>query len=115
MVAGVEIVGILLGSLPLLLAALEFYGKGIRAAIRFKRYHAGLASLANNLRGFVARFRNNMTLLLTGLVHGPELERCINSGGKLWKDLRVEKKLRQRLAPNDDAYFGLVEEVDRTI
>lgn len=50
MVTGVETAGLVLGSIPLILASLEFYANGIAVTKRYWRYKEEFKSLVVELR-----------------------------------------------------------------
>jgi hypothetical protein len=68
MVTGVETAGLVLGSIPLILASLEFYAKGIAVTRRCFKYEQQFKSLINELRTENAICTNTLNLLLTGIV-----------------------------------------------
>jgi len=68
MVTGVETAGLVLGSIPLILASLEFYAKGIAVTRRCFKYEQQFNSLINELRTENAICTNTLNLLLTGIV-----------------------------------------------
>ena len=67
--SGFEVAGVVLGSLPLIISALEHYAEGIATAKRFWRYKTELRSLilqVNTERGI---FINTLEQLLTGIMY----------------------------------------------
>jgi len=96
--SGFEVAGVVLGSLPLIISALEHYAEGIATAKRFWRYKTELRSLilqVNTERGI---FINTLEQLLTGIVRVDHMTDFLaNPGGDAWRDLEVDSKLKERL------------------
>lgn len=98
MVTGIETAGLVLGSLPLVISALEHYAEGISTIIKWWHFKKEILCLVRSLEAEQARFLNTCELVLEGLVPAPDLERLIqNAGGEEWKDNELDAKLRRRL------------------
>ncbi|KAF2470024.1 uncharacterized protein BDR25DRAFT_304010 [Lindgomyces ingoldianus] len=105
--SGFEIAGVVLGSLPLIISALEHYAEGIATAKRFWKYKTELRSLilqVNTERGI---FINTLEQLLTGIVRGEHMDDFL-SNRDLWKEKYVDAKLKSRLRGAYDIYLGNV-------
>ena len=68
MVTGVETAGLVLGSIPLIVKALELCVKGSANCKRFWRYRRELESLLHELRTEETVFVNTINILLFGVV-----------------------------------------------
>jgi hypothetical protein len=68
MVTGVETAGLILGSIPLIISALEHYAEGIETIGKWWRYKRELASLKRILGAEYDRFLNTLEELLAGIV-----------------------------------------------
>ena len=107
--SGFEIVGVILGALPLVISALEHYAQGASTAKRFWRYKPELKSLLRQIKTENAIFVNTCEALLTGIVHVDQMAFFLeNPGGQLWRDPKIEKKIEERLK---GAYEGYSETV----
>ena len=96
--SGLEVAGVVLGSLPLVISALEHYANGINTAKRFWRYKSEIQSLilqVNTERGI---FINTIEQLLTGVVRFEQMDAFLSSpGGDDWKGVDIEEILQDRL------------------
>src|SRR4051794_4057127 len=66
--SGFEVAGVVLGSLPLVISALEHYRDGLRSIQRWRKYERELQSLVRNLETERAKLQNVCEKLLVGLV-----------------------------------------------
>jgi hypothetical protein len=115
MVTGVETAGLVLGSIPLILASLEFYSKGIAATKRCLRYKEQFLNLVNELSTENAICTNNINLLLVGVVKPKHMaEFLMNPNGDRWKDAQFDQRLKQRLGNSYDSYIATIEEINKT-
>ena len=96
--SGFEVAGVVLGSLPLIISALEHYAEGIATAKRFWRYKTELRSLILQVNTEQGIFINTLEQLLTGIVRVDHMTDFLaNPGGDAWRDLGVDSKLKERL------------------
>ena len=96
--SGFEIAGVILGSIPLVISALEHAGEGISAIQRWRKYKRELESLIRNLQTEQLRLQDVCEKLLIGLVPASQVEAMINDPlGKLWSREDIENKIRLRL------------------
>ncbi|KAF7506265.1 hypothetical protein GJ744_012073 [Endocarpon pusillum] len=94
--SGIELAGLVLGALPVVVAGLESYIKGVATIKRYFKYKNELKSLRTSLTTEYDIFRNNCEELLEGLVQTQKMALLlIDPGGALWKDPAIEKKLRR--------------------
>jgi len=109
MATGIEVAGLILGSLPLLLAGLEFYGKGIAITRRYRKYSSEVEMLVGELKGEIAVYQNSIESLVLGVVHAKDVvEFLADPGGKLWTNASFERKLKTRLGPSYDPYLDTI-------
>ena len=109
MVTGIETAGLVLGSLPLVISALEHYAEGISTIIKWWHFKKEILCLVRSLEAEQARFLNTCELLLEGLVPAQDLEKLIqNAGGEQWKDDELDAKLRRRLHRSHMPYLNSV-------
>ena len=108
--SGIEVAGLVLGTIPLIAAGLETYIQGVATIRRYLKYKNELKSLLRALTTEYDIFRNSCEELLEGLVQTRTMALLLQDpGGDPWKDPMLEKKLRIRL---QGAYTGYLETVD---
>lgn len=113
MATGLEIAGVVLGSLPLIIAALEHYAQGVAAAKRFLRYRLEMKSILTELTTQKSIFINTCEILLTGMVPVQEMSAFLREPGEeLWKDTLLDQKLRERLGTSYDGYIETIKGMD---
>ncbi|KFY11502.1 hypothetical protein V492_04428 [Pseudogymnoascus sp. VKM F-4246] len=111
--SGIEIAGLILGSIPLVISALEHYKNGIDVIRDFRNYRSTLNSLKTKLSIQEELYRGTLKrLLLPELslveVHALFLETGSEINGALWGTKDIEDKLRKKLG---DRRFRLFMEV----
>lgn len=105
--SGLEVIGIVLGGIPLIISALEHYKDGTHAIQIWRKYKTELASVIRQLRVQQSRLTNVCETLLEGLGLGGRIEAMIKEPfGSLWHDEGTKKKLTQRLHRD----YGIFEE-----
>lgn len=103
--SGFEVVGVVLGTLPLAISALEHYRDGLRVIQRWRRYERELQSLIRNLETERAKLQNVCEMLLTGLVSHSRIEAMVDDPlGSLWLEEGILKKVRVRLWRSWDVF-----------
>lgn len=114
--SGVEVAGLVLGSIPLVVAALEHYAEGVESIKKGWRYRLELQSLANDLEAEYGRFLLTCERLLRDIVSEEELELLMKDpGGPRWKDTELENKLRKRLQFSYATYLKCIDDMARTL
>lgn len=112
--SGLEVAGVVLGSLPLVISALEHYAKGVHTAKRYWRYKSELRALILQIDTERGIFINTLEQLLSGLVRIEHMSDFLsNPGGKIWQDVDVQ--LKQRLRSAYEVYFGNVSGMARSL
>ena len=116
MVTGVETAGLVLGSIPLVVSALEHYAEGVTTITKWWSYKRELASLVRVLDAEYARFLGTCEKLLEGLIAPDEMEKLIAfPGGDLWKNHELDRKLKSRLDRSYSSYLRSVEDMAEAI
>jgi len=96
--SGFEVAGVVLGSIPLVISALEHYRHGFRAIQRWRKYDREFQSLIRNLETERAKLQNVCEKLLLGLVPPSRIEAMVETPmGHLWLERDIQKKIRARL------------------
>jgi len=113
MATGVETAGLVLATIPLLLAGLEFYAKGIATSKRYWKYRQEFKSLVIELRIENAVYINSIEILLTGVVRQKDMPDFLaNPYGERWKDEEFERKLKDRLGPTYEPYVEAINQMN---
>ncbi|EON64792.1 hypothetical protein W97_04025 [Coniosporium apollinis CBS 100218] len=105
--SGLEIVGVVLGSFPLVVAALEHYSKGISTVKQIFRYKYVFDDIHISLVGSVTIFRQSCEQLLRGLMLPETQLRDLIDMRQGWDDPALDEKLRRRLGNRDHKIYGL--------
>ncbi|KAJ4289653.1 hypothetical protein N0V90_010982 [Kalmusia sp. IMI 367209] len=114
--AGVEVAGLVLGAIPLILASMEFYGKGIAVSRRCMKYREQFQSLVVELRTEKTICVNSLHLLLEGIVKPKDMSNFLaDPGGSSWKEGPFDDKLKKRLGTSYDSYIATIDELRKTI
>lgn len=114
--SGFEVAGIVLGSIPLLISALEHYGEGLSTIQRWRKYERELKALIRNLKTEQVKLQNVCEKLLVGLVPTSDIEAMIESPfGELWRQEIIEKKIRARLWKSPAVFKDTITDVSTAI
>jgi hypothetical protein len=115
MVTGVETAGLVLSSIPLILASLEFYAKGIAVTKRCLKYEQQFQSLIIELRTENAICTNTLSLLLAGVVRKKDMADFLaDPCGKRWKDAQFDQALQKRLGETYGPYMATISELNHS-
>jgi hypothetical protein len=96
--SGFEITGVVLGSVPLLVSALQLYIEGASTLKRWRFHSRELKSLVRVLETEHAKLQNVCEKLLMGMVPEAQIEAMINDPlGEAWQSREVYAKIRIRL------------------
>lgn len=111
--SGIEVVGVVLGSIPLIISALEHYHDGVWTIQRWRRYKRERQSLVRSLNTERVKMHNICEKLLVGLVSLSQVQAMIQSPfGPLWQEEAVKRKVRARLGGSIDVFESNVEEME---
>ncbi|KAM7200625.1 hypothetical protein V8F33_003830 [Rhypophila sp. PSN 637] len=107
--SGFEVAGIVLGSIPLLISALEHYGDGVRTIQKWRKYESELRSVVRNLKTERVKLLNVCEKLLDGLVPASMVDTMVEDPfGELWQEQEIKRKIRVRLWRSWDAFEDMV-------
>jgi hypothetical protein len=96
--SGFEIAGVVLGSIPIVVSALEYYVKGLGILQNFHSYKRLLKSLILALKTEHINLQNVCEKLLVGIAPQTCIEMMIREPfGKFWREEGINNKLRLRL------------------
>jgi hypothetical protein len=115
--SGFEVAGILLGTLPLLISALEHYAEGVKTMKRIYRYKIQANALVTNLIVVHSSFRNTCEKVLSRLQLQDEkmilLLRTPN--GPVWKSKSLDDKIREDLGADYESCKRLMTQIFGTL
>ena len=116
MVTGIETAGLVLGTIPLIISALEHYVEGVETIQKWWRYKRELASLKRILDAEYVRYLNTCEELLSGIVPDATLAALLEfPGGAGWQDLEIERRLRGRLQMSFASYLNTVNDMNEIL
>jgi len=96
--SGIEVVGIVLGALPIMVNGIERYSEGLSAARRLLNPRRELRNLHRAIRTELQIFRNTALLLLHRIATETEVESLVREpSSTLWKAPGFEKQMRALL------------------
>lgn len=111
--SGIEIVGLLLGSVPLVISALEHYKEGIDIISDFRNYRSTLKALKVKLSIQEELYRGTLKRLLLPELSLFEVDALFpepgsEGSGALWGTKDIEDKLRRRLGAKFCLFMDVV-------
>ncbi|KAJ3493128.1 hypothetical protein NLG97_g4933 [Lecanicillium saksenae] len=110
--SGFELAGIVLGTIPLLISALEHYHDGMFTIRRWRQYQRERQNLVRILKVDQVRLRNVCAKLLRGAVPAHLMEHMIRHPfGREWDDAKVHTILRARLHDSIDLFQETIDEI----
>ena len=109
MATGVEAAGLVLGSIPLILAGLQFYAEGISVTKRYWRFREEVNGLLAELRTENSLYINSINMLLIGVVEQKDMAVFLaDPGGECWKEHKFDRKLQKRLGSSYASYLETI-------
>ncbi|KAL1636601.1 hypothetical protein SLS56_001186 [Neofusicoccum ribis] len=112
--SGVEVAGLVLGTLPLLIEAIKAYADGVSTVERYLKYEVPLRNLHRALGAEYVIYQNTCEELLNGLVENNDERTALleQPGGPGWRKPALERKLNQRLSRAYTAYVETMEDME---
>ncbi|KAE9372484.1 hypothetical protein N431DRAFT_483268 [Stipitochalara longipes BDJ] len=116
--SGIEVVGLLLGVIPLVISAMEHYKEGIDIITDIRNYRSTLKSLKTKLSIQEELYRGTLQrLLLSELspleVHALFPEPGVKGSSASWGTKDIEDKLRRKLGVKYDIFMAVVADMNR--
>lgn len=106
MLTGIETVGLVLATFPLLIAALDHYKAGLEPFQTYSHYKLRLIELKGDLAFHRAKFLQSLTLLLNRCVQPKVLGQLLGDpGGREWKEPDLAARLSKCLGSFDFSVF----------
>jgi hypothetical protein len=114
--SGLEIAGIVLGSLPLIISAVEHYATLARTVRSAVKYKTELKILKHDLDAECIIFLDTLERVLDGLVPARQFEELLkNPASALWQDATLNQHLRDRLGRSYSVFSHSVNEMNAVI
>ena len=118
--SGVEVVGIVLGALPLVISAVEHYHDGLDPLKDYVRYNSTLKSLRTRLRVQQDLFEGTLIRLLLGELSTSQAQALFSHvgqhvDGKQWNTPEIEEKLQNRLGGKYENFMDVIREMEATM
>lgn len=114
--SGIEIVGIVLGALPIMVSSIERYSEGLSAARRLLHPRRELRNLHRIIRTELQVFRNTALLLLHRIASESEVESLIREPtSKLWKAPDFEKHMKALLGSSYSVWCEVMGDISNAI
>ena len=114
--SGIEVVGIVLGALPIMVSGIEKYSEGLSAARRLFHPHRELRNLHRAIRTELQIFRNTALLLLHRIATESEIESLIREPtSKLWKAPGFEKHMKTLLGSSYSVWCEVMADISNAI
>lgn len=114
--SGFEIVGVVLGALPLIVSGIEGCSEGLSAARRLFNPRRELRNLRRDIRTELQMFENNTLLLLHRIATESEVESLIREPtADLWKTPNFEKQMRILLGSTYPVWCEVMADISNAI
>lgn len=118
--AGIEVVGILLSSLPLVISAVEHYRDGLQPLKEYTHYDRTLRGLRIRLRIQQNLFEGTLKRLLISELSQYELQSLfptpdVPAQASGWGSEEIEEKLRRRLGIQYQSFTDVVIEMETSM
>ena len=111
--SGIEVVGIVLGSIPLLISGLEHYAEGIRTIKNMWEYEAVIDHLITVFTLDQAIFRHSCQELLMPILSDTQAAELLDGASPQWENKDLDQRLQKRLGTDYSAYTRSVRMLTR--
>ena len=114
--SGIEVAGLVLGALPLVIAALEHYAEGANTMRTWWRYERELKDMARVVHAYYLFYKDTCTTLLNNIAPPKKISLLLDDlGGKAWEDADLQKELKRFLADSFDVYKATIQSMDAVV
>jgi hypothetical protein len=115
--SGFEVAGVVLGSIPILLAALKLGGDAVQSSRQLFGYKAVLYRYQTILEAEAATYKNTLIFLLDDVASATKLESLLEDpNSEIWRDQSFVQRLRdKRLGENYNAVLNVMKAMDKTL
>ena len=109
--SGVEIAGLVLGTVPVMLKLLESYRQGLEPFQRYARYRKDLNRLRKDIRLEVDKLLVTLESLLDNIVGPHQLRALLNEPrSQLWKEATIQDSIRYHLGIAYESFCNALSE-----
>ena len=115
--SGIEIVGIVLGALPLIITAFEHLQSFAKKWDQLANFNSENLKVWNDIKDEALMYRLQLQTLLAPLVRDGDLTKdrletlLLSPKSDAWREADLDAAMRNRLGEAYDRYFGNVEEI----
>lgn len=114
--SGIEVVGVVLGVMPLIIEGLERYAEGISTAKRLFRPERELRRLRRRVNAELQIFRNTTRSLLVNITNDAHVTSLIdNPKSPLWQNAEFEEKLKRILGSSYRSWYDVMEDMNKAV
>lgn len=114
--SGIEIVGLVLGALPLLLKSIEAYSETLSTAQRILNPRRELRNIRSRVNIALQVLRNTARLLLLRIVEAKEASDLLQAPGSWkWQDVDFEPKLEELLGESYSAWRVVMADISSAV
>jgi len=119
--SGIEVVGVILGAVPLVISAMEHYEETKKAIGTFHKIRRAHRKDLGKLKDCQLKFKLNikellLPLLADDLVTRVEYEQLlVTPGGSGWREEHVDEALAQRLGECHERYVEILQDMEDTL
>lgn len=116
--SGVEVIGVVLGAIPLVISALEHYAEGVKTIKIVRKAELEFRALARKLEAEHLILRNTLTNLLNDCadIRAATLRSLMDDiGAAGWKEPDVKSALEQRLGESLNSYYKHVQSISEAL
>jgi len=119
--SGIEIVGVILGAVPLIISAMEHYEDTKKALGTFHKIRRAHRKDLGKLKNCQLKFKLNMKELLLPLLVDDTVTRVeyeqllVNPGGSGWREEHVDDALVHRLGDCHERYIEILQDLEETM
>ncbi|ORY19506.1 hypothetical protein BCR34DRAFT_620960 [Clohesyomyces aquaticus] len=111
--SGIEVAGLVLGAIPLLIAALEHYEGGLDSARSFFKWRGGLSGMIQALWYQHTSYVQSIQLLLEPIATEQERQIMLDDATHiLWKSTEMSEALQNRLGNAYQVYMHTVQRIE---
>ncbi|KAF5525098.1 hypothetical protein CGCA056_v002794 [Colletotrichum aenigma] len=111
--SGFEVAGVVLGTIPLVISALEHYKQGISTIRTWRNYNRELRILILSLETERVRFQDVCEKLLVGLVSPCQIESMVEDPfGPAWQEDVIQAKIKARLWRSFSIFEDVVKDME---
>lgn len=114
--SGIELVGLVLGALPILMKSIEAYSETLSTAQRILSPRRELRRIRSRVNVALQVFRNTAQLLLLRIVEAKAASQLLKDpGSQWWHDVKFDQKLKSILGDSYPAWLEVMEDINSAV